>query len=86
MTNNLNTTANAIASATTLTCGVSKIFTLYYTKHNKNGEIVSRTPCYSMANSPMTHAECVAVINKHTPNPIRGLIIVTMSERLKDGN
>lgn len=64
----------------------AKDFTLYYTKHNKIGEIIARCPCYTVANSPMTHAECVAVINKHSPNRFRGLIIVTMSERLKDGN
>ena len=61
-----------------------KGFTLYYTKHNKNGEITARWPCYSVANSPMTHAECITVINKHSPNRLRGLMIVPMSERLKD--
>lgn len=62
----------------------AKDFTLYYTKHNKWGEIVSRTPCYPKERSPMTHAECVTSINKHSPYPTRGLLIVSMQERLQD--
>lgn len=64
----------------------TKDFTLYYTKHNKWGEIVSRSPCFTKERSPMTHAECVTIINKHSPHRTRGLMIVSMQERLQDEN